>query len=297
MGSPINSTMVLKRRPSASISPAVESALRRRWWYLLPAVFITYSLAYLDRANYGLGAAAGLAATLHITGKQNSLLGALFFLGYFVFQLPGTMLVGKRSPVRLIFVSLGVWGILAALTGVIRIFWALALDRFLLGVAESCIFPAMLLLLTRWFTRSERSRANALLIVANSVTLLWMSVITGYLIGVFGWQRTFVYEGIPAVLWAAVWIAIAVTGRRKRSRWLRRRQNCWNAARTKSSLWLRRSRRSGQHFCASISSSCPSFTSAGALELADLSFGCRLLCGEEQQCQWALQGCFRPFLI
>jgi sugar phosphate permease len=195
------------------------SALRRRWWYLLPAVFITYSLAYLDRANYGLGAAAGLATTLHISGKQNSLLGALFFLGYFAFQVPGTMLVGKRSPVRLIFAALIVWGALAALTGVIRIFWALALDRFLLGVAESCIFPAMLLLLTRWFTKTERSRANTLLIVANPVTVLWMSVITGYLMEALGWQRTFVYEGLPAVLWAAAWIAM-VRDRPAQAKWM-----------------------------------------------------------------------------
>jgi sugar phosphate permease len=192
-----------------SMSATVSSALRRRWWYLLPVVFVAYSLAYLDRTNYGLGAAAGLAATLHITGQQNSLLGALFFLGYFAFQVPGTMLVGKRSPVRLIFVALLVWGVLAALTGVIRVFWALALDRFLLGVAESCIFPAMLLLLTRWFTKAERSRANVLLIVANPATVVAMSVITGYLIEAVGWQRTFIYEGLPAVLWAVVWIAVA----------------------------------------------------------------------------------------
>jgi hypothetical protein len=60
---------------------AAELSLKRRWLYLLPAVFVTYSLAYLDRANYGFGAAAGLAATLHITGKRTSLLSALFFLG------------------------------------------------------------------------------------------------------------------------------------------------------------------------------------------------------------------------
>ncbi len=63
-------------------------SLRRRWFYLLPAVFITYSLAYLDRANYGFGAAAGLAATLHISPSRSALLGAIFGLGYFAFQLP-----------------------------------------------------------------------------------------------------------------------------------------------------------------------------------------------------------------
>lgn len=192
----------------ASALAIAEAGLRRRWWYLLPVVFIAYSLAYLDRANYGMGAAAGLATTLHITPQQNSLLSSLFFLGYFAFQLPGTMLVGKRSPVRLIFVALALWGVLAALTGIIQVFWALALDRFLLGVAESCIFPAMLLLLTRWFTKAERSRANALLIVANPITVLWMSVITGYLIQRVGWQRTFIYEGAPAMLWAVAWLVV-----------------------------------------------------------------------------------------
>jgi sugar phosphate permease len=180
--------------------------LKRRWTYVLPAAFITYSLAYLDRANYGFGAAAGLATTLHITGSQTSLLGALFFLGYFTFQIPGASFARKRSARWLIFFALILWGSLAALTGVIRQFWLLALDRFLLGVAESVIFPAMLLLLTRWFTREERSRANSILILGNPITVLWMSAITGYLIQAFGWQKTFILEGLPSVLWALAWI-------------------------------------------------------------------------------------------
>jgi len=201
------------------VSTPAQASLRLRWFRLLPAVFVTYSLAYLDRANYGMGAAAGLASTLHLSGSQNSLLGALFFLGYFLFQVPGMMLVGKRSPVRLIFVSMGIWGILAALTGIVRSFWMLALVRFLLGVAESCIFPAMLLLLTRWFTRAERSRANALLIMANAATVLWMSLITGFLMEKLGWQITFIVEGLPAVLWAAAWIAL-VRDRPSEARWM-----------------------------------------------------------------------------
>jgi len=184
----------------------VASGLRRRWLYILPAVFVTYSLAYLDRANYGFGAAAGLATTLHITSRQSSLLAGLFFAGYFAFQLPGAILARRRSASLLVFCALIPWGILSALTGVIRTFWMLATIRFLLGVAESCIFPAMLLLLTRWFTRAERSRANTFLILGNPVTVLWMSALTGYLIQAVGWQRTFIYEGIPSVLWAFAWV-------------------------------------------------------------------------------------------
>ena len=196
-----------------------RSALRKRWSYLLPVIFVTYSFAYLDRANYGFGAAAGLAQTLNITGERSALLGALFFLGYFIFQIPGATYARRHSATRLIFFSLIAWGTFAALTGVIRNFWLLAMDRLALGIAESLIFPAMLTLVTYWFTREERSRANTLLILGNPITILWMSAITGFLIHKFGWQTTFIIEGIPSVLWAFVWGRI-VRDRPSQAVWL-----------------------------------------------------------------------------
>jgi len=180
--------------------------MRRRWAQIVPAVFVTYSLAYVDRANYGFGAAAGLAETLHITGERSALLGALFFLGYFLFQVPGAAYARRRSARKLIFWALVSWGVLASLTGVIRNFWVLAADRLLLGAAESFILPGMLILLTQWFTRAERSRTNTLLILGNPVTVLWMSAATGYIIHAVGWQRAFVIEGVPSVLWGFAWL-------------------------------------------------------------------------------------------
>jgi sugar phosphate permease len=200
---------------------SVEASLNRRWLYLLPAVFVTYSLAYLDRANFGFGAAAGLALTLHITEQDTAILGGLFFLGYFAFQIPGAAVARKYSVRRVVFATLVAWGVFAALTGVIRQFWLLALDRFLLGVAESLIFPVMLHLLTRWFTRAERSRANAILMLGNPVTVLWMSVVTGYLIQKFGWQMTFIIEGLPSILWGVVWI-LFVRDRPSEAKWITR---------------------------------------------------------------------------
>jgi len=197
----------------------VQKQLQRRWLFLLPIVFITYSLAYLDRANYGFGAAAGLAQTLHISDSDAALLGALFFLGYFLFQVPGAAYAQRKSARRLVFVALLSWGALAALTGIIRVFWLLAIDRLLLGVAESFIFPALLILLTNWFTRSERSRANAFLILGNPITMLWMSAVTGWLIKMMGWQMTFILEGIPSILWAFVWLAV-VRDRPRNISWL-----------------------------------------------------------------------------
>ncbi|MGA2085025.1 MAG: MFS transporter [Terracidiphilus sp.] len=196
-----------------------RQGLRRRWLFLMPAVFVTYSLAYLDRANYGFGAAAGMAEALHINNSRSAFLGSLFFFGYFLFQIPGAAYAQRKSAMRLVFVALLSWGALAALTGVIREFWLLALDRFLLGVAQSAIFPAILILLTHWFTRAERSRANAVLMLGNPVTLLWMSAATGFLIHAVGWQMTFVLEGIPAILWAFIWILI-VRDHPRQAQWM-----------------------------------------------------------------------------
>jgi sugar phosphate permease len=191
---------------SAAHQPA---GLRRRWLYLMPVVFITYSLAYLGRSNFGFGAAAGLAQTLNITQSRAAFLGSVFFLSYFIFQIPAATYAMRRSATRLVFVALISWGIFSGLTGVIHQYWLLVIDRLLLGVSESLILPSMLILLTNWFTRAERSRANAILILGNPVTVMWMSAVTGYLIKDIGWQMTFIVEGIPSIVWAFVWLFVA----------------------------------------------------------------------------------------
>ena len=145
----------------------IQAGLRRRWLYLMPVVFVTYSLAYLGRSNFGFGAAAGLAKSLNITESRAAFLGSVFFLGYFLFQVPAAAYAIRKSATRLVFFALISWGIFSGLTGIIHNYWLLVVDRLLLGVAESLIFPSMLILLTNWFTRSERSRANAVLILGN----------------------------------------------------------------------------------------------------------------------------------
>ncbi|QJW91076.1 MFS transporter [Spirosoma taeanense] len=178
---------------------------KSRWYRLLPIAFITYSLAYLDRANFGFGAASGMAKDLNITPAMSSLLGSLFFLGYFFFQVPGAVYAEKRSAKKLIFWSLILWGGLAMATGIISNVNALIVIRFTLGVVESAVMPAMLLFLSRWFTKAERSQANTFLILGNPATILWMSVLSGYLIEAVGWRWMFILEGLPAVIWAFFW--------------------------------------------------------------------------------------------
>jgi sugar phosphate permease len=95
------------RHACLSLNDIGGTALSRRWTLLLPVIFITYSLAYLDRANFSFAAAGGMAKDLGITASENALLSALFFLGYFMFQIPGAAYAQKYSVKKLIL-----WGLI-----------------------------------------------------------------------------------------------------------------------------------------------------------------------------------------
>lgn len=176
-----------------------------RWYRLIPVAFITYSLAYLDRANFGFATAGEMARDLHITAATSSLLGSLFFLGYFFFQIPGAHYAANKSTKKLIFWSLILWGALAMATGLVSNIPGLIVIRFMLGVVESAVMPSMIILLSRWFTKAERSRANTFLILGNPATILWMSIVSGYLVNSVGWRWMFIVEGLPAIIWAFFW--------------------------------------------------------------------------------------------
>src|SRR5215510_7140091 len=92
---------------------------RQRWWRIMPVLFVTYSFAYLDRVNFGFASAGGIGRDLSISPGTVSLIGALFFLGYFCGQIPGAIYAEKRSAKKLVFWCLILWGCLSAMTGVV----------------------------------------------------------------------------------------------------------------------------------------------------------------------------------
>ena len=198
----------------------VKALPASRWYRIMPVIFITYSLAYLDRANFGFATAGKMGEELRIGSGSSSLLASLFFLGYFLFQIPGAAYASKKSAKKLIFWSLILWGGAATCTGLVSSVPALMAVRFVLGVVESAVMPAMLILLSRWFTKSERSKANTFLILGNPVTILWMSILSGYLVNSLGWRWMFILEGLPAIIWALCWWRL-VQDRPADARWIK----------------------------------------------------------------------------
>ncbi|MFG2141010.1 MFS transporter [Streptomyces sp. NPDC048650] len=191
----------------------------RRARHLMPIAFVTYSLAYLDKSNYAIASTGGMAKELGLSAGLDSLIAASFFLGYFLFQIPGTIYAEQRSARRLVAWCTVTWGLLAVLQGLLSSPGQLIAVRFALGMVEGAVLPSMVMLLGRWFTKGERGRANTLLILGNPVTVMWLSAVSGWLISVSDWRLMFVLEGVPSIVWGLLcwWL---IKDRPADARWL-----------------------------------------------------------------------------
>lgn len=206
---------------SATSTTAPAELGRQRWLRLLPIAFVTYSLAYLDRSNFSIGVAGGMKEDLAISGGMASLIGASFFLGYTLFQIPGTIYAERRSVRNLIFWCTLAWGVLATVQGLLQSAATLIIVRFLLGAVEAAVLPAMVVFLARWFTKRERGSANAILILGNPITVMWLNALSGYIVELTSWREMFIIEGLPAVAWAFVFRAL-VSDFPSTAKWLAR---------------------------------------------------------------------------
>lgn len=182
----------------------MASAPQQRWWRIIPVAFLMYTIAFMDRINIGFGI-PGMEKTLGIAADVAGLAGGIFFFGYMFLQIPGGQLAVKWSAKKFVFISLIVWGIFAILTGLVQNTAELLIVRFLLGVAEGGVWPATLILLAKWFPMDERARANSYWMFCLPVASIIMSPISGWILTWTDWRTLFMLEGIPPLVWAAIW--------------------------------------------------------------------------------------------
>ena len=188
------------------------------WRTLIPASFLVYSFSYLDRLNFGYGAAAGMGDDLGISPSQLSLVGSLTFLGYFLCQVPAALLARRIGGKNAISIAMFLWGPLSAATGLISNINVLYIDRFFLGCVESAVLPALFILSTHWFSAVERGKAMSIIIMGGPVTLAMMSVISAFLASKVGWRGMFILEGLPPIFLVWIWMAVIVDTPRRASR-------------------------------------------------------------------------------
>jgi len=199
---------------------------------IIPFIFLCYVVAYLDRVNIGM--AEGLQADLKLTDGQLGWGGGLFFLGYFLFEVPSNLIlhrVGARVWIARIMI---VWGLVSMATIWVSGKWSFYGMRVLLGLAEAGFFPGIVLYLTYWVPARERARMGALFMIAAPVAVGIGSPLSGLLLrlqdlaGLKGWQWLFLLEGLPAVILGLITLGW-LTSRPEDASWLAQDERDWLA--------------------------------------------------------------------
>jgi ACS family tartrate transporter-like MFS transporter len=193
-------------------------------------VCLLYVIAFLDRVNISF---AGLEMTREL-GFSNAVFGfgaGVFFLGYFLFQIPGGVLSEVWSARKWICCIMVVWGLLAGLTGLVSNARQLYLCRFLLGAAEAGFVPGVLVFLTHWFRYSDRARAIGLFLASVPAASVLGAPLAGILmkvhwLGYSGWRWLLVLEGVPALVAGAI-TPFYLTDWPREAKWLSHDERVW----------------------------------------------------------------------
>jgi ACS family tartrate transporter-like MFS transporter len=207
---------------------------RKVWTRIIPIVLVLFVINYIDRVNIGF-AALTMNKELAITSQQYGFVAGIFFLGYFAFEIPSNLLLhrlGARIWIARILVS---WGIVAILTGFVKVAFHLYVLRFLLGVAEAGYYPGIALYLTYWFRQRQLAHAIALLCTGNPIANAIGAPISGVILdhvhwlGLSSWRWLLILEGIPALV-AGIFTYLFLPNRPANAKFLAPDERDWLSA-------------------------------------------------------------------
>jgi len=215
------------------------TTIRRVTLRLLPFLMVCYFVSFVDRVNLGF-AALQMVRDLNLSATVFGLGGGVFFLSYFLFEVPSNLVlarVGARLWIARIMIS---WGIISIgmmfVTGVYS-FYAM---RFLLGVAEAGFLPGIIYYLSQWYPRQHRAKAVSWFMIGIPLSVVIGSPLSGWImqnfdesLGLHGWQWMFLVEGVPAVLLGFVVLGF-LTEKPGDARWLAPEQRDWLSTRIES---------------------------------------------------------------
>jgi D-galactonate transporter len=191
-----------------------KSAYRKIAFRLMPFLMLCYFCAYLDRVNVGF-AKLQMMSDLQFSEAVYGLGAGIFFIGYFLCEVPSNIVLHKVGARRWIARIMITWGILSGCFAFVQTEWQFYTLRFLLGVAEAGLAPGLLLYLTYWFPSYRRARMTVLWFIAIPISGMIGGPLSGLIMdrmsgvhGWFGWQWMFVIEAIPTVLVGLLVLAI-----------------------------------------------------------------------------------------
>ncbi|TDS75397.1 MFS transporter [Comamonas sp. JUb58] len=208
--------------PSAQEVDATYSKIS---WRLLPFLGVLWVLAWLDRVNIGF-AKLQMLDDLKFSEAVYGLGAGIFFIGYFLFEVPSNMLLQKIGAKKTVMrIAMG-WGIICILQAWVTTPTQFYILRFLLGAFEAGFYPGVILYLTYWYPSQRRAKAFGTFMSASAIAgvlggplagviMTWMAGVQG----MHGWQWLFIIEGIPSVL-AGVLAYFYMTDRPELAKWL-----------------------------------------------------------------------------
>jgi MFS family permease len=182
--------------------------IRQRWLRIIPVALVMYTISYVDRTNVSLALdpkISSMMRDLFMDDRMKGQAAGIFFLGYVLLQMAGGHLAGKWSVRKLVSLCLFFWGLCAVGCGLAKTFHQFEVARFLLGVSESSVFPATVVLLAHWFPRAERARARAFWNLCQPLAVVASAPITGWLLGGYGWKTMLILEGALPFIWLPIW--------------------------------------------------------------------------------------------
>lgn len=227
--SPGSDPTKMKRPDLLSVERRARLRIARR---LLPFLWFLYMIAFLDRVNVAY-AALEMSHDLHFSDRVFGLGAGIFFIGYVLLEIPGALLVERWSARRWIARIMVSWGIITVLVGLVHTSRQFYLARFFLGAAEAGFFPGVIVYLTHWFCRHDRTKAVAVFMAAIPLSSIVGSPIAGRILavrwyGLQGWRWLFILEGIPAVVFGIITL-FYLTDRPSQASWLPEAERRWIA--------------------------------------------------------------------
>ena len=215
----------------ALVTPDEQAIVRKITWRIIPFVFVLYIISYLDRANIGY-AALQMNKELALSSEAFGFVSGIFFIGYFLFEVPSNVMLNRFGARRWIARILVTWGVVAMVSAFVQSATQLYVLRFLLGVAEAGFFPGIIVYLTYWFRARELATTVALFTAAIPVSYIIGAPLSTWIMDNVhwlqwsGWRWMFLLEGAPAVV-GGVLCFLYLADRPKDARWLSEAERDW----------------------------------------------------------------------
>ncbi len=189
---------------------AVEtpSVGRMRWLRLIPVAMAIYVIAFMDRSNIAY-AFAGIGHDFHVGKAAQGAAAGIFFVGYITLQIPGGWLAEHWSAKKFITCMIVLWGLAAMACGAVENYTQLLVARFVLGVSEGGIWPAILVLISHWFPVNERARAYSFWMANLAIASIITQPLSGWIVSTASWRVLFVVEGaLPFLIALPLWLLL-----------------------------------------------------------------------------------------